>query len=77
MEQHKRISFPKELFDGLVDGAIEDLCQTGLGPKEIYRILDDSLGPQIAERYVENFQKSAPNNKRTIATNPRKGVKTN
>jgi hypothetical protein len=78
VEQHnKRISFPKELFDGLVDEAIEDLCQTGLGQKEIYRILDDSLGPQIAERYIENFQKSAHNSKSTIATNPRKGVKTN
>jgi hypothetical protein len=77
VEQHKRISFPKEFFDGLVDEAIEDLCRTGLDPKEIYRILDDSLGPQIAERYVENLQKSAHNNKSIIVTNPRKGVKTN
>jgi hypothetical protein len=77
VEKHTRISFPKELFDGMVDEAIEDLCRTGLDPKEIFRILDDSLGPQIAERYVENFQESAQNKKSTNAPDPRKGVKTN
>ena len=51
----KHVSFPNELFDELADEAIEDLCGTGLDSKEIYRILDEYLGPHIAQRYVENF----------------------
>jgi hypothetical protein len=77
VEQHKRISFPRELFDGLVDEAIEDLCQTGLDPKEIYRILDSFLGIEIAERYVEKYQKTVSTHKRTLTSDSPKREKTN
>lgn len=53
MSKDKKGIFPGEVFDELADEAIEDLCKTGLGHEEIYRILMESLGPQVAERYLE------------------------
>jgi hypothetical protein len=77
VEQHKRISFPKELFDDLVDEAIDDLCQTGLDPKEIDRILESFLGIEIAGRYVEHIKIPVITNNKTITPDSTKGEKTN
>lgn len=53
MGKDKKGIFPLEVFDALADEAIEDLCKTGLDHDEIYRILRESLGAQIAQRYLE------------------------
>lgn len=72
MEQHRRRIIPKELFDDLVDEAIDDLRKTGLDPGEIYPILENFLGVQIAKKYVESLQKSLNTNKSTITPDPPK-----
>ncbi|MBW1788920.1 MAG: hypothetical protein JRK53_20275 [Deltaproteobacteria bacterium] len=51
----------QEIFDAMVDGAIEDLRKSGMGQTEVHSIIEDQFGPRYArmfctERfYEENF----------------------
>ena len=54
----KHIPFPQDLFNALADEAIEDLCKTGLDHEEIFQILEEFLGPQFAQRFIEKSQPS-------------------
>ena len=49
-ESGKRI-MAQEIFDAMVDGAIEDLRKSGLSTKEVYSIVENHFG----ERYAEEF----------------------
>ena len=46
----KRI-MAQEIFDAMVDGAIEDLRKSGLPSSDVYRIVEDHFG----ERYAQAF----------------------
>ena len=49
-ESGKRV-MAQEIFDAMVDGAIEDLKRAGLTAKEVYSIVENHFG----QRYAEEF----------------------
>ena len=44
---------PQELYDAMLDEAIEDLCRSGLSRNEIMDIIKKQIGPLYARRFRE------------------------
>jgi hypothetical protein len=49
MQETRLIS--QEIFDAMVDGAIDDLRRSGVGQAEIYRIVEDQFGLRYARMF--------------------------
>jgi hypothetical protein len=47
----KRSEMPKEIFDALFDGAIEDLRRSGVDNEEILPIINEIFGVVYARKY--------------------------
>lgn len=43
----------QEVFDALVDDAIDDLRKAGLSPKDIFGIVENHFGEKYAQRFCE------------------------
>ncbi|MEE9420451.1 MAG: hypothetical protein V3W43_13280 [Desulfatiglandaceae bacterium] len=46
----KKNVMAQEIFDAMVDGAIEDLRKCGLDKKEIFNIIKEHLGLRYADK---------------------------
>ena len=48
-----RPEIPQELFDTMLDEAIEDLCRSGLSRDEIINLIEKQFGHQYAGRFKD------------------------
>jgi hypothetical protein len=49
-----RPEIPQELFNEMLDEAVEDLCKSGLSKKEIIAIIETQFGLPYARRFRHN-----------------------
>jgi hypothetical protein len=52
-DSEKVIVISQEVFDVMVDDAIDDLRKAGLSPEDIYIIVENHFGEAIAQQFCE------------------------